>query len=112
MKLDIDFELLYDLELVGDHGLSRCTVPNGNIAGDSCQIWRCCAVFSHFVRDQLINGCPLIGIGDLPVCPKYSSYDIVEEYANDKDKWVHDFAIVFDKMLLNKVDLGRLVDLS
>ena len=56
------------------------------------------------------HGCQLLG--DLPVCPKYPSYDIAEEYANDKTKWVHDFAIVFDKMLLNKVDLGRLVDLS
>merc|ERR1712027_62069 len=79
MKLDTDFELLYDLEL-DDEGLSGCTVPNG--------------------------------AGDLPVCPKYPSYDIAEEYANNKTKWVHNFAIVFDKMLLNKVDLGRLVDLS
>ena len=53
-----------------------------------------------------------IFLGDLPVCPRYPSYDIGEVYANDKVKWVHDFAIVFDKMLLNKVDLGRLVELS
>ena len=33
MKLDTDFELFYDLELVDDQGLAGCTVPNGNIAG-------------------------------------------------------------------------------
>ena len=50
--------------------------------------------------------------GDLPVCEKYPSYEWGEIYANNKTRWVNDFAIVFDKMLLNKVDLARLVDLS
>ena len=51
-------------------------------------------------------------IGDLPPCPRYPSYDIGEIYANDKVRWVNDFGLVFDKMLLNKVDLSRLVDLN
>ena len=81
MKLDTDFELFYDLQLVSDDGLAGCRPPNG------------------------------IGEEALPLCPRYPTYDIGEIYANDRNTWAGDFVIVLDKMLLNKVDLNGLQDL-
>ena len=80
------------------------------------------------------SGCTLPGSTmDLPVCERYSSYDIGEIYAQvssnnlqlrcgeshillvllqNKDLFITDFGIVLDKMLLNKVDLRKIKDLK
>jgi len=81
MKLDTDFELFYDLQLVSEDGLSGCRPPNA-VAED-----------------------------DLPLCPKYPTYEIGRRYAHDGDWWVRDFVPVLDKMLVNKVDPDLLQDL-
>jgi len=59
------------------------------------------------------TGCTLPGSTmDLPVCERYSSYNIGEIYAENKDLFITDFGIVLDKMLLNKVDLEKVKDLK
>lgn len=59
------------------------------------------------------TGCTLPGSTmDLPVCERYSSYNIGEIYAENKDLFITDFGIVLDKMLLNKVDLKKVKDLK
>ena len=82
MKLDTDFELFYDLQLVSEDGLAGCRLPNG------------------------------IGEEELPLCPKYSTYELGQVYAYDGAWWAHDFVPVLDKMLLNKVDRSHLRNLS
>lgn len=85
MKLDTDFELFYDLQLVSEDGLAGCRPPNG------------------------------IGEEELPLCPKYPTYEIARRYAQvgeGRAWWARDFAFVLDKMLLNKVDLSLLRDLN
>ena len=80
------------------------------------------------------TGCTLPGSTmDLPVCERYSSYNIGEIYAQvssnnlhsscgeshilliqfqNRDLFITDFGIVLDKMLLNKVDLRKIKDLK
>ena len=82
MKLDTDFEVFYDLQLVSEDGLAGCRLPNG------------------------------IGEEELPLCPKYSTYELGQVYAYDGAWWAHDFVPVLDKMLLNKVDRSHLRNLS
>ena len=38
MKVDTDFELFYDLQLVSEDGLAGCSVPNGPQGGMAKQI--------------------------------------------------------------------------